>query len=776
MGTMRFRPPSSVCDLALSPDEKTVVTIGECLIAWSTTTGEELWRARDREFGFLHSGPRYGSHPIAFSSDSSKFYTAGDNNQFVVWDISSGQRSLVSIQTPANADKRGFVNRIIQSVDVTSDGEVIAAGCSAGLDVCDPQGKVRFSIPNVHEKDISPDNRDRLNMQGNYCMGRFSPDGKLLAVVASDRPEEIRLHDVTTGKELHSVKLSAKLIRLAFSPDGEQIVATERDNAIRLYDVKSSRQVWSKVLQLNNPFENYTSAIAFSPDAKTIAVCATDNRIRLLDPVTGEAQGELIGHHWYPWALAFTSNNQMLYSAGWDAVIRRWDVPSRKQLELPQGVHGTGIVAASPDGRTLAYQDDSGNVRIVNADDGVERQKLALAETHFSQLLFSPDGSHLAAGGSSGEQVQVVVWDISSGKQVQLWNWPKGRDPHSTVESLCFTFDSTRLAAAMFRQSTAFVWDLSSGEQIAKLNHNQIHSLSFSPDGSSLATGGWDSTVRFWEADKWSMRREFEVPDRRVLGKIEPAIDVRVVSVCYAPEGGLIATSHLNGLVKIYQSDDLALRSKLKVEGNISQGNIAFSPDGLWLATGSRGGEVELWDPLSGKKVWLAGNHQSDAVTLGFGRDNQTLVSGGEDHISYLWDLRPPVPSSEKDPSQLWSQLAGDDAAAAYKAMWTLSDDPDRTVALMAEKLRPVRTVYDLDRIDSSQSPDEIKSRRRMKKILVDKDPTIESEIAVRRAMSVLQQLATPGAIRLLKEFADRGPIARYATTALNRANVTENP
>ena len=156
-------------------------------------------------------------------------------------------------------------------------------------------------------------------------------------MVTSDRPEEIRLYEAETGRDLRKVALASRLVRLAFSPDGKQLATTERDNAVRLYDVATGNRAWSHVVKLTNIYENYTSAVAFSPDGKILAACATDHRIYLMNPSTGEEMAQLTGHHWYPWALAFTANSKMLYSSGWDPAIRRWDVAARKQLALPDG-------------------------------------------------------------------------------------------------------------------------------------------------------------------------------------------------------------------------------------------------------------------------------------------------------------------------------------------------------------------------------------------------------------------------------------------------------
>ncbi|MFN0052286.1 MAG: M56 family metallopeptidase, partial [Planctomycetales bacterium] len=765
LGTVRFRPASIVAEMALSPDEKSIVTVGDRLIVWDAQTGQERWRAKAEEFGYMNSGPRYGSRLLSFSSVSQRFYTTGQQNQVVEWDTVSGAHEVLKIK----AKKPGPMLQSNSSIDVTADGKRLAVGFPIGVCVCDRQGNVLYEISNTAKGPPKfNDNGDRLNFFGPYSFGRFSPDGTILTVVTSDRPAEVRLMDAESGRELRNIKLTSKMVRLAFSPDGQQLVATERDSAVRLYDVATGQPLWSQVIELNNPFENYASAVAFSPDGKTIAAGATDHRIYLFDPATGAETGRLIGHHAYPWVLAFSANNTMLYSSGWDGIIRRWDVPSRQQLPLPDGVHGSEVVAASPDGKTLAYQDDAGTIRIVAAEDGAERHKLEIPGMRFSQLLFSPDGRQLAGGGSSGDQVQVAVWDVESWQVVRTWNWPKGRDPHSHVEALSFSPDGGRLAAAVFRQSAAYVWEMATGQQVAQLAHKEIYGLSFSPDGETLASAGWDSIVRFWETGGWTARREFNVAEGAQQGE-----DLRMYAVSYAPEGGLIATAHMDGKVRVWQADDM--RQRTEFGARLTYGALSFSPDGLWLATGAAAGQIQLWDSLTGKQVWGGGPHQFYAYTVGFGRDSRTLVSGGDDGVGYLWDLRPPGHDKPEDLMRLWDDLGGEDATTAYQATWALSEVPDRAVALLAEKLRPVHSVVDPDILLEGNSPEESARIKRLKKVLAEKDPKVELAITVRRAVSLLAQLGTPEARRLLEELAERdsqGDLGRFATAALHRFRI----
>ena len=199
----------------------------------------------------------------------------------------------------------------------------------------------------------------------------------------------------------------------------------------------------------------------------------------------------------------------------------------------------------------------------------------------------------------------------------------------------------------------------------------------------------------------------------------------------------------------------MLLRTHFQVRGRFIHGAMAFSPDGLWLATGAMDGSVSVWDPLTAKIVRNAGRHQSYVYTLGFGRDARSLVSGGSDGLCYLWDLRPPGTRPDRDLARLWHDLVGEDGPTAYEAMFALSEIPDRAVAMLAENLRPVKTVVDLDRIAEGSSDEEAQRRRRLTRLLVERDPKVKLAIGVRRAVSLLAHSAPPTRSRSLTNFAE---------------------
>jgi WD40 repeat protein len=765
LGSLRFRHPATVVGMALSPDNKSIVTIGDNLIAWDAATGKERWRASRQDFEVDLPAAAYGMRAITFAPDGSKFYTPGREREVLVWDVFTGERHVIVVQLPARdpAVKLGGLEVPVRAIDVSFDGKHIAVGSAAGTIVCDANWNRQFEVTNKPEAPILPRgmNRDRLLFGGHYSYGVFSPDAKLLAAVTSDGPSEIKLLDAETGEEQRKVVLQSRLVRFTWSPEVSCIVVTERDNAVRMYDVNTGRQVWSRVVKLTNPYENYTSAVAFDPSGKLVAVCATDNLIHLFHAETGDEAGSLRGHSWYPWNLAFNTDGSVLYSAGWDGHVRRWNMASREQIKLAEGIRATGVVAISPESTLLAYEDDDGKVRLVDSATGNELRVFTLADTSYSELTFSPDSRQLAGGGTHGDQVHVAIWDVDSGELLQRWDWPKGRDPHSTVGPLQYAPDGQRLAAAVFRQDAVYWWDLKTFQPIAQKKHEEVYGLSFSPDGQTLATVGWDSTIRLWEPATGTLRQEIDISKGN-------ADDLRMYAVCYASKGGFLATQHMNGQVWIWDAASMKVQRKFRPGQNF--GAMSFSPDGFYLATGTRNGVVSLWETFTGEEAKHIDAHQDDVGTLGFGGDGRVLVSGGGDGVCYLWNLHPPAFKINKPLPTLWADLSAENASAAYSAMWAMAADPDRAVPFLAEKLRGLTNLIDPDEVEAGVSQEEGERRRRLQRVLIERDPKIERRIVAQRAIWLLARINSKETMQLLRQLTAENPegdVAKIAAAAL---------
>ncbi len=129
----------------------------------------------------------------------------------------------------------------------------------------------------------------------------------------------------------------ATVIKVAFSPSGEQIASVDMDGNFDIRDARTGR-----VLHVLEPQADLTRArlvrgLAYSPNSRYLALARHDKTVRLWNATNGQPLPTLEGHRGPVWQTAFSPDSRTLVSGSSDGTVRLWDVASAKELRKFEG-------------------------------------------------------------------------------------------------------------------------------------------------------------------------------------------------------------------------------------------------------------------------------------------------------------------------------------------------------------------------------------------------------------------------------------------------------
>ena len=193
---------------------------------------------------------------------------------------------------------------------------------------------------------------------------------------------------------------------------------------------------------------------------------------------------------------------------------------------------GISALVYSADGAELIAADTSGVIHVIQRNDGKERL-VDIANAAIWSLVFSPDGTELAAATDG----TVALIEYPSCQPIRTF--PQHL---SWAEVVDFSPDGTMIACAGRQSGDVIVFTLAGDELFRLTNPSLIRTARFSPDGRTLLTASFDSSICLWDLAHREIRAELR------------GHDGWVTSLSFSPDGQTLASVSLDGAVRFWRA------------------------------------------------------------------------------------------------------------------------------------------------------------------------------------------------------------------------------
>ena len=274
----------------------------------------------------------------------------------------------------------------------------------------------------------------------------------------------------------------------------------------------------------------------------------------------------------------------------------------------------------------------------------------------YKYAAWSPDGQYIGTGGA--------IWRADTGERVRRFN-----TSYVAPYRVAWSPDGQKFAWAMLPDENAFyIWDRATDSISRFAAHDKgVWSLAWSHDGSQIASGSTDHTMKIWDVAsktlQWSVPTRSSVtsldwsPDGKLLASCIdkravqlwdvvqhkpvhelPASTGREMEVAWRPDGSTLAVCEAERWY-LLNRETLSITKERK----ISKGSaIDWSPDGSRMAV-AHGEAVTIWDGTGEKELATLNGHLWPLLSVSWSPDGHRLVTSDDAGEIKIWDLDRPI-------------------------------------------------------------------------------------------------------------------------------------